>query len=80
MSRESAETLWGGAVVETMLSRRALPPSPALLNQIREAATGGPAWFARWALGLPVDTFACIVHVVAGDALNDLMIPLRRVG
>ena len=79
MSRAHAVGLWGEAVVEVMLARDAREPSPALLSQIREAATGGDGHFARWALGLPVDTFACVVHVIAGEALHDLLTPLRSV-
>jgi hypothetical protein len=79
VSRATAEALWGEAVVEAMLSRGARPPSPALLQQIREAATCGPSSFARWALGQPLTTFVCIVHLVAGEALHDLLTPLRSV-
>lgn len=79
MSRSDAVGLWGEAVVEAMLARPARTPSTELLRQIREAATGGRGHFARWALGLPLDTFACVVHVVAGEALHDLLTPIRSV-
>jgi hypothetical protein len=79
MSREFANELWGEAVVEAMLARSARPPSSELLRQIREAATGGNVHFSRWALGLPLDTCVCVVRVIAGDALNDLLTPFRSV-
>lgn len=79
MSRENAEALWGEAVVEAMLSRASRAPSPKLLQQIREALTLGDAGFARWALTQPLSTFACIVHVVAGEVLNAELSPVRKV-
>lgn len=79
MSRAFANELWGEAVVEAMLARSARPPSSELIRQIREAATGGRGHFARWALGLPLDTFARVVHVVAGEALHDLLTSIRSV-
>lgn len=80
MSRADAEALWGEAVVEVMLTRSTRQPSAELLRQIREACAGGDAHFARWALGLPLDTFACVVRVVEGEALRDLLTPIRSVG
>ncbi len=79
MSREFANKLWGEAVVEAMLERSARPPSAELLRQIREAATGGDEQLSRWALGLPLDTCVCVVRVIAGEALNDLLTPFRSV-
>lgn len=79
MSRATAEALWGEAVVEAMLSRGSRAPSPRLLQQIREALALGDAGFARWALAQPLPTFACIVHVVTGEALNAELSPVRKV-
>ncbi len=79
MSRATAEALWGEAVVEAMLSRGSRAPSPRLLQQIREALALGDAGFARWALALPLPTFVCIVHVVAGETLNAELSPVRKV-
>jgi hypothetical protein len=41
-------------------------------------ALGAPD-FARWALAQPLPTFACIVHVVTGEALNAELSPVQKV-
>ena len=70
---DHANALWGRAVVARALAHRHPTPMNVPLAELvaHHAAQTDDSAFARWALSLPLPTFAAVVRLAAGLARKD---------